>query len=183
MKIAAIETIPLRIPFTTGGPAYGFGGKSWTTLDMTLVRVETEDGLVGWGDAFSYGCQMAVKAALDDMLIPLMVGQDATDIVVLNHELQQKLHLFGRYGITIFAISGIDIHKPSTDRAEKAISRHSICISSRREPLERKERYREADIPCLRGLFLCLIRHDDSVELAFMKFEKSLGGNANAPIV
>jgi L-alanine-DL-glutamate epimerase-like enolase superfamily enzyme len=109
MKISTIETIPLRIPFTTGGPAFGFGGQAWNTLDTTLVRVETEDGLVGWGDAFSYGCQTAVKAALDDMLIPLVIGQDATDIVIMNHELQQKLHLFGRYGISIFALSGLDI--------------------------------------------------------------------------
>ena len=27
----------------------------------------------------------------------------------INFELQKKLHLFGRYGITMFAISGVDI--------------------------------------------------------------------------
>ena len=109
MKISSIEAIPLKIPFTTGGPLFGFGGAGWTTLDTTLVRVETEDGLVGWGDAFSYGCQNAVKAMLDDMVIPLVMDQDATDIAIINHELQQKMHLFGRYGINIFAISGLDI--------------------------------------------------------------------------
>ena len=35
--------------------------------------------------------------------------QDARDIAKLSYDLQQKLHLFGRYGITIFALSGLDI--------------------------------------------------------------------------
>src|SRR6185369_3771443 len=40
---------------------------------------------------------------------PLAIGRDAGDIVRLSRDLQQGLHLFGRYGITIFALSGLDI--------------------------------------------------------------------------
>ena len=43
------------------------------------------------------------------MVAPLAIGQDARDIAKLRYDLQQKLHLFGRYGITIFALSGLDI--------------------------------------------------------------------------
>ena len=43
------------------------------------------------------------------MLVPIVVGRDARDIARLSYELQQTLHLFGRYGITIFALSGLDI--------------------------------------------------------------------------
>ena len=109
MKITKVEAIPLSIPFSHGGPPAGFGGTVWTTLDVLLVRVETDGGLVGWGDAFCYGCQRAVKAALEDMVAPLVVGGDATNIAGLGQDLQQKLHLFGRYGLTIFALSGLDI--------------------------------------------------------------------------
>ena len=35
------------------------------------------------------------------------------DIHKINKELQLKLHVFGRYGITMFALSGIDIASPS----------------------------------------------------------------------
>ena len=43
------------------------------------------------------------------MIAPRVIGRNAGDVVQINHELQQELHLFGRYGITMFAISGLDI--------------------------------------------------------------------------
>lgn len=109
MKIKKVDAIPLRIPFDHGGPPAGWGGQAWTAFDFVLVRVETDDGLVGWGEAFSYNCRRAVQAAVEDMIAPVIVGRDASDIACLMHELQQGLHLFGRYGITMFALSGLDI--------------------------------------------------------------------------
>jgi len=109
MKITAIETIPIKIPFERAGKPSGWGANAWVGLETLLVRVETADGLVGWGEGFSYTCQRAVKAALDDMVTPLALGRDARDIAGLMHEAQKALHLFGRYGITMFALSGLDI--------------------------------------------------------------------------
>lgn len=108
-KIAKIDTIPLKIPFSSGGPPSGWGGKAWLGLETLLVRVEAGDGMVGWGEAFSYNCQRAVRAAVDDMVAPVVIGRDSRDIAGLLHHLQKALHLFGRYGITIFALSGLDI--------------------------------------------------------------------------
>lgn len=108
MKITRFDTHFLRIPFDPGAaPSSRVSG--WNTFDTVLVRLETDNGLVGWGDAFSYHCHSAVQAALHDMIKPLVMGRDATDIAGLNYELQQKLHLWGRYGITLFALSGLDI--------------------------------------------------------------------------
>jgi D-galactarolactone cycloisomerase len=109
LTIARIETIPLKIPFERVGKPTGWRGRAWTGLETLLVRVETSDGLVGWGDAFAYHCAPAVKAALDRMVAPTALGRDPRDIAGLNHQLQKALHLFGRYGITIFAIGGLDI--------------------------------------------------------------------------
>lgn len=109
MKIAAIETIRLNIPFKDGGTGLGMTPSAWNSLDMLLVRVETDNGLVGWGEAFSYFCAGSVKTLLDETIIPMVLGQDASDPQALNLQLQRRLSLFGRYGITIFAISGIDI--------------------------------------------------------------------------
>ena len=109
MKIAQVEAIPLSIPFTFGGSAYRLGASSRLALDFCLVRVTTDDGLVGWGEAFAYSSRMAVVAAVRDMVAPLAIGQDAGDIAGLSRKLQQSLHIFGRYGITMHALSGLDI--------------------------------------------------------------------------
>ncbi len=114
MKIAQAEAIPLVIPFSPGpfspGSARaGWKGQAWQGLDVVLIRLETADGLVGWGEAFSYNCRRAVTAAFEDMVAPLVRGCEVTDIAGLMAELQQALHIFGRYGITMFALSGLDI--------------------------------------------------------------------------
>ncbi len=108
MKIARVEAVSLSIPFTYGG-ARRLAGTEWRALDFCLVRVETDDGIVGWGDAFAYSCRRAVAAAVDGMVARIAVGHDAADIAGLHAKLQRDLHLFGRYGITVFAISGLDI--------------------------------------------------------------------------
>ena len=109
MKIADIRTEVLSIPFDHGGPPTGFGGVEWRNLDTLLVRVETDEGHVGWGEAFGFNAIPSTRAALETMVKPLAIGRDAGDIAGLHMELQQLLHIFGRYGQTIFAISGLDI--------------------------------------------------------------------------
>jgi L-alanine-DL-glutamate epimerase-like enolase superfamily enzyme len=109
MKIKSAEVIPLRIPFEDGSAGTGLMPTKWTDLDIALVRIETEDGIVGWGDGFAYACRRATVAAIEDLVFPQVVGREIADIVAFNRELQQRLHLHGRYGITMFAISAIDI--------------------------------------------------------------------------
>ena len=109
MKIARIETIPLAIPHEHDGPPPSWGGQAWEALNILLVRVETDDGAIGWGEAFSYNCMPAVRAMIDATVAPILIGRDAARVTSLMREAQQALHLFGRYGITIFAISAVDI--------------------------------------------------------------------------
>jgi L-alanine-DL-glutamate epimerase-like enolase superfamily enzyme len=108
-KIAKVDAIPLEIPYDHGGPPAGWGEQAWQKLSILMARVETEDGLVGWGEAFSYNCRRAVQAALETMIVPVVIGRDSRDIAGLSRDMQQSLHLFGRYGITIFALSALDI--------------------------------------------------------------------------
>ena len=109
MKIAAAEAIRLTIPFSDGGRGVGMTPSAWNRLDFVLVRLQTDTGLVGWGEAFSYFCAGAVKAMLDETILPLLIGQDMTDPADMSDRLQRRLCLFGRYGITLFALSGVDI--------------------------------------------------------------------------
>ena len=107
MRIADVSTHVVKLPFTSGG---GRGGPTdWSTLDYVLVRMETDDGHVGWGDGFAYRIAEAPRAVIEQTIGPGLVGRDARDIAGVSRALQVENHLWGRYGITMFAISGIDI--------------------------------------------------------------------------
>ena len=80
MRIADVRAIPLQIPFRTGGTATEFIGKQWSCLDFVLVRIELENGIVGWGDAFAYHCREAVHAAIENMVKPISLGRDVGGI-------------------------------------------------------------------------------------------------------
>jgi len=109
MKITRIESCVISVPYQHGGPHWTVGGKAWDTMDSLLVRVQTDDGAVGWGESFGYNAIASTKAALDAIVAPLFIGQDASNIAELNFQAQQKLQNFGRTGAMIFALSGIDI--------------------------------------------------------------------------
>jgi L-alanine-DL-glutamate epimerase-like enolase superfamily enzyme len=109
MKIAKIDSIVVKVPFAFGKAPGGPAARTGATNNILLVKVETDTGMTGWGEAFCYNCIDAVKGALHSIVAPVAIGRDARDIAKLSRDLQQELHLFGRYGITIFALSGLDI--------------------------------------------------------------------------
>jgi L-alanine-DL-glutamate epimerase-like enolase superfamily enzyme len=161
MKIQAIETIVLRVPYTTGGSAdtEAWGGKAWQTADALLVKVVTDAGVTGWGEAFGYNAIAATKTAIDQMLAPMCLGRDPLAIESLMLELQQKLHIFGRGGPVIFGLSGIDI--ALWDIAGKAAGQpvHQLLGG-----------LRTAHLPC----YASLIRYTDP-KLVAANVERALG--------
>ena len=96
-----------------------------SSFDMTLVRIETENGLVGHGEAkatvASAGDNRALSILIEKELGPLLIGQDCRSISkhwenlysgVRGQYALDRGHVFpilGRRGITISAISGIDM--------------------------------------------------------------------------
>lgn len=108
-KIRSIEAIPVGLPYTHDGPPTGFGGTNWTTLRYVLVKVVTEDGLTGWGEAFGYNVMSATVEVINNTLAPLAVGKDAGDIAGLMGWLKHTMHLFGRGGPTQYGLGGLDI--------------------------------------------------------------------------
>lgn len=108
-RIRSVATRIIRIPFEDGGRGEGITPSRWHILDTVLVRIEDEDGHVGWGEAFAYFCARSVAAAVEDLIAPQVIGRAIEDIPAWNQATQKALHLFGRYGITIFALSGVDI--------------------------------------------------------------------------
>jgi len=109
MKITSVETIVLNIPMIIEGATPVLGGRPRTSVDMLLVRVETDAGITGWGEAFGHRIFHATRAAIDTLLGPMCVGRDATEIQAISDDLQRVLHGVGRGGPTFYALSGIDI--------------------------------------------------------------------------
>jgi len=136
VKIVAVEAIPLSIPCHYGAEGWALGAGGWKALDFCLVRVDTDAGITGWGEAFSYSYRRAVVAAVRDMIAPIAVGRDASDIAGLHAEIQKRQHIFGPFGITAFALSGLDI--ALWDIAGKAAGKplHALLGGARRERLD-----------------------------------------------
>jgi D-galactarolactone cycloisomerase len=109
MLIRAVESSVVSLPFSMGGPHPLFAGQPWDRLEILLVRVETDDGLVGWGEAFGHAAIAATKAALDSIVAPLVLGRDAGDINALTRQVLHGVHLLGRNGPFVYAFSGIEI--------------------------------------------------------------------------
>ncbi len=107
--IESIEAIPLAVPFSHAGPPTGFGGSIWTKANYLLVKVTTSDGLTGWGESFGYNVIPATRAALEQIVKPLAIGEPSENIADLMSRLERPLHLFGRSGPVQYALSGLDI--------------------------------------------------------------------------
>ena len=111
MIIANIETLPLRIPFRPGtqAAASAWGDEGLPAADSLLVRVTTDQGLEGWGETFGFRAVSSAQLAIEELIAPLCIGRDATQIGPLMLEVQKKLHVFGRSGPLVYGISAVDI--------------------------------------------------------------------------
>jgi len=135
MQITSADTIRLRIPFSDPGKGEGLFPGTWNALDFVLLRIETDTGLVGWGEAFSYFCANAVAALTRQSVAPLLIGRDLRDREAILAELRQKLHIIGRYGITMFGISAADIALWDLAAKAEGVSLAELLGGRRRDDL------------------------------------------------
>jgi D-galactarolactone cycloisomerase len=87
MKITHIEPTHVSIPFEHGAPKPSEGLGAGGRFDALFVRVDTDKGVTGWGEAFGYSAGPVTMAALTRIVAPFVVGRDATDIDALMGEL------------------------------------------------------------------------------------------------
>ena len=100
MKIAAIETFDL-----TCSLQHPFGwSQGWIDQRSTaLVKVTTDDGLVGWGEG-------AAADLIDGLLAPLLIGQDPMDRAGLWERMFHALYNGNNaVGLAGSALSALDI--------------------------------------------------------------------------
>ncbi len=103
MKIQAISAIGLIGETPEGGWSNEIRPDDCV---HTLIKVETDEGVTGWGSVFTN--DGLVKAALH-VLEPLYRGENALEPERVSEKLHQHMFWLGRGGSITHTISGIDI--------------------------------------------------------------------------
>jgi L-alanine-DL-glutamate epimerase-like enolase superfamily enzyme len=109
MKITAIQAIPLsfRLP---EGKTVTMGVGSTTKRDAIVVRVQTDEGITGYGEAHPGRSPAAITSLIHGTIAPMLLGMQATDVVGAwqrVHRMQLSSHGLGA-GAAL-ALSGIDM--------------------------------------------------------------------------
>ena len=124
MKISRVQATWCRVPIPYERQHTSDFGRV-PTFDSVIVRVETDTGLTGWGEAKagvgSAAACAGLAAIINDDYAPLLLGQDPRDIsrlwdVMYNTPREgyavaggYALPQVGRRGLSISAIAGVDV--------------------------------------------------------------------------
>ena len=102
MKIKDIKAFPLAYP----EPHY-----QNIERYITLARVESENGLVGWGESISQFREsaLATKVIIERGFAPLLIGQDGLNVDALWREMLDHIWWYGQEGIAAFGVSAVDM--------------------------------------------------------------------------
>ncbi|MEJ6601734.1 MAG: mandelate racemase/muconate lactonizing enzyme family protein [Opitutaceae bacterium] len=75
-----------------------------------VVRLETESGVIGWGETYGLVAPRAVLALINDFMCDFVVGRDAFDAAVIHEDLYNMMRFRG-YGGGYYmdALAAIDI--------------------------------------------------------------------------
>jgi L-alanine-DL-glutamate epimerase-like enolase superfamily enzyme len=124
MRIKTVQAWWVQIPIEEASQHVSDFGRL-RTFDAAILRIETEDGTVGWGEgknaAGSAGSYAALVHLLNHEFGPRLIGRDASQITAIWADLYNgsrakasaarghPLPELARRGLTIAAISAIDI--------------------------------------------------------------------------
>lgn len=106
MKITAVKTMGLRWK----SPVMSDAMSVCQMRQALWVLIETDTGLVGVGEAFTYGSPLLIaKYIIEEQLAPALLGKNPENIEKIWQELYWRNVPNGRNGLVMSCISGIDI--------------------------------------------------------------------------
>ena len=102
MKIAKVEPIPVAYPEPNDYDA---------TRYLCLVKITTDEGVVGWGESITQFPEAnPATAAIITGMAELLIGSDPVNTEALWRQMKDRAWWYGyRGGIASYAISAIDI--------------------------------------------------------------------------
>jgi D-galactarolactone cycloisomerase len=109
MKIAEVEAFPISVPVPTDKQV-SLGIGRMVKRDIVVVKVTTDDGLIGWGESHHGRAHLAIAALINTTLKQLILGMAATDTVGVWARIYKfQLGSHGMGAACAMAMSGIDI--------------------------------------------------------------------------
>jgi L-alanine-DL-glutamate epimerase-like enolase superfamily enzyme len=109
MKIRDVKAYPVSFPIPEANRvALGIG--TAVKRDAVVVKVTTDDGIVGWGEAHHGRAHTAVAKLIETTLKQLVLGSDAHDVVGIWEKMYRfQLASHGMGAGACLAMSGIDM--------------------------------------------------------------------------
>ncbi len=110
MKISKIDIFQLDLPLEKPKK---YPNKTYEAIDDTIIRIQTDDGLVGWSEScpLPTGYQaehaLGVRASLEE-ICPGLIGQDPTQIDSINERMNQWM-MGGQYAKSALDIACWDL--------------------------------------------------------------------------
>jgi len=86
---------------------FGMSQWLWDVRSSCLVEVLTDEGITGWGECF--GPAEGNRALIESVFGPMLVGADPLERVALWESMYNRNREWGRKGLPIAAISGLEI--------------------------------------------------------------------------
>lgn len=106
MKITAVKAISLRCAC----PPISDALSTSTARQALLVKIETDSGLYGIGEAFTYGAPLPIiQYIIEKQLGPMIIDKDPSNIEQLWNMLYWRTIAHGRRSLIMAGLSGIDI--------------------------------------------------------------------------
>lgn len=107
MTITNLHSLTLSspLPRKLGGAFRNQSG--WWRRDTLLIRVESDEGLVGWGESFAI--PEVGSVIVSKVLKPLVIGRDPLDYEGLWERMYFGLGYGGVKGVMVEALSGVDM--------------------------------------------------------------------------
>lgn len=88
----------------------GYSQQYYAKRTAHLVKVETDEGVTGWGECFGPGnVALANKGIVEKVIQPMILGDDPMDRDVIWHKVYNLLRDHGQKGMPMQSLSGVDI--------------------------------------------------------------------------